>query len=77
MLLPRTQQHQLLLHQQASNLEIDDDDDDDSIWDIIDLHRGRDRMPEDGDGIDDVSPYVKHRLRQARRLAMLHAQYHV
>ena len=63
------------LHQQASNLEIDDDDDDDSVWDVVDLHRGRDHAPEDGDGIDDLSPYVKDRLAQARRLAMLFARY--
>ena len=73
------QQHQLHLHQQASNLEIDDDDDDDdddTVWDTVDLHRGRDYLnPEDGVGIDDLSPYVKHRLNQARRLAMSCARY--
>jgi hypothetical protein len=69
-LLPKTKQNRL--HQRASNL---DDDNNDLDWVTIDLHRGRDYAPEDGDGIDDVSLYVKHRLNQARRLAMLHARY--
>lgn len=69
MLLPKTKQNRL--HQLASNL----DDDNDLDWVTIDLHRGRDYAPEDGDGIDDVSLYVKHRLNQARRLAMMHARY--
>jgi len=73
-LLPRTQQNRL--HQRVSNFEIDDDDNDQD-WVTIDLHRGRDHTPEDGDGIDDVSPYVKHRLNQARRLAMSRARYQV
>jgi hypothetical protein len=66
----------LLLHQRASNPGFDDDH---NVldWVTIDLHRGRDHAPEDGDGIDDVSLYVKHRLNQARRLAMLHARYQV